>query len=58
MSGPTPQPSCYAVVVKSGRVKRRLSLTASKSLRTMICITSGTGFGVEAAAVSTEVSDG
>ena len=58
MSGPTPQPSCYAAVVKSGKMKQRLSLTASRSLRTTICITSGTGFGAEATLVSTGVSDG
>jgi len=58
MSGPTPHPSCYTIVVNSGRFESWLRLTPSKSLRTTICITSGVGFGVEAAPVSAEVSDG
>jgi len=56
MSGSTPQPSCYAAVVKNEKTKRRLSLTVSKSLRTIICVTGGMGFGVEAALVSTGVT--
>jgi len=58
MSGPTPHPSCCGAVVNSGEFKFRTGLTVSKSLRTTICITSGTGFGTVAALVSTGASSG